>query len=169
MKKIIILAIVSLFAFAQTAHAQFYVGGSFEVTSQFKSQGNTSINLSPDLGVSVGDWCFGSAIGFSYDHFSSQKNQFSFSLTPYAEYFFWSSGPFSFYVEAGMDLKWNPTGTGTSFDCVPYLDPGVSFTITEHWAVMGQVGILSYSTLEKQLTFGNKNFAALSLGLYYNL
>ena len=33
MKKTIILAIVGLFAFAQAANAQFYVGGSFHINN----------------------------------------------------------------------------------------------------------------------------------------
>lgn len=161
MKKTLLLAIVGLFAFMQTANAQFYVGGSFQVSTQFTENPVTQIGFSPDLGYSVGDWSFGSTFEATYISGSSQP--FGFTVNPYAEYFFWSSGAFSFYVEGGVGLSWIGF-----FTCTPYLAPGVSLDLTDHWSVLAQIGKLGYDTHAKSLIFTSSGAAALSLGLYYS-
>lgn len=162
MKKSILLVIVSLFAFVQAANAQFYVGGSFHVSTQFtESQNNTHIGFSPDLGYTIGDWCIGSV--FEVSSISGSTKSFGFTANPYVEYFFWSSGALSFFVEGGVGLTW-----GEHFSCNPYLAPGISFDVSDHWSVLGHIGRLGYDTLSKTLVFTTSGASALSLGLYYS-
>lgn len=161
MKKAIVLAIIGLFAFVQAAKAQFYVGGSFHISSEFTENPTTSIGLSPDLGYTLGDWCFGAALSLNV----TGGNQGTvFTATPYVEYFFWSSGALSFFVEGGADLDW----AGSTFSFYPYVAPGISFDISDHWSVLGHIGRLGYNTLNKQLVFTTSGASALSLGLYYS-
>lgn len=162
MKTSIILAIVSLFAFVQAANAQFYVGGSFHVATQFtESQNNTQIGFSPDLGYTIGDWCIGSV--FEISSISGLSKSFGFTANPYVEYFFWSSGALSFFVEGGVGLTW-----GEHFSCYPYIAPGICFDVSDHWSVLGHIGRLGYDTLSKTLVFTTSGASALSLGLYYS-
>lgn len=100
MKKTIILAIVGLFAFAQAANAQFYVGGSFHINSSLAEERSTYIGFSPDLGYTVGKWCFGSILDLSVVDGST-----AFTANPYVEYYFWESGPVSFFVEGGLMFR----------------------------------------------------------------
>jgi hypothetical protein len=161
MRKTIVLAIVGLLAFVQAASAQFYVGGSFHLSTQFTENPVTQIGFSPDLGYTVGDWCFGST--FELSSTSGEIKRFSFTVNPYVEYYFWSAGAFSFFIEGGAGFSW-----GDYFNCTPYLAPGVSFQVSDHWSVLGQIGRLGYDTHEKSLVFTTRGAAALSLGLYYS-
>lgn len=160
MKKAVILAIVSLFAFVQAANAQFYVGGSVYVSTQFQETTVTHIGLTPDVGYTWGNWCFGSSFNLAS---TTGRDNFTFTATPYAEYFFWSSGPVSFFVEAGVGLTW-----GSRFSFNPYVAPGISFKISDHWDVMGHIGRLAYDSIDKTLLFSTTGVGALSLGLYYS-
>ena len=65
MKKTLILAIVGLFAFVHSASAQFYVGGSFHINSRLAEEKSLYVGFSPDLGYTVGDWCFGSVLNLA--------------------------------------------------------------------------------------------------------
>lgn len=160
MKKAVLLAIVSLFAFIQTANAQFYVGGSVYVSTRFQETTVTHVGLSPDVGYTLGDWCFGSTFNLSA---TSGANNLSFTATPYVEYFFWSSGPLSFFVEGGVGLTW-----GSRFFYNPYIAPGISFQVSDHWSVLGHIGRLGYDSMDKTLLFSTSGAGALSLGLYYS-
>ena len=93
MKKTLILAIVGLFAFVHSASAQFYVGGSFHINSRLADEKSMYVGFSPDLGYTLGDWCFGSVLELAV-----QDGSAAFRATPYVEYYFWHSGPVSFFV-----------------------------------------------------------------------
>ena len=169
-----ILAIVALVAFAQVASAQFYIGGSVQFNAQFQEDHPMAIGLAPDLGVNLGDWCIGAAFGLSANRNNvSGWDGFSFSVTPYAEYFFWESGPVSFYIEGGVGLtwdKWTEEGERSpsrAFSCSPYIAPGICFSLSEHWDVMGLIGGLEYDTATRSLSIGNSGFSDLSIGLFY--
>ena len=164
MGKKIILAMVVLVAFAQVASAQFYIGGSVQFNTEFRGDNPMEIALAPDLGVSFGDWCIGSVFSLSGSrNNASGWEGLCFSVTPYVEYFFWESGPVSFYVEGGAGLTWD----SSAFSCTPYIAPGICFSLSDHWDVMGLIGGLEYDTLTKSLSFGNSGFSDLSVGLYY--
>ncbi len=158
MKKTIILAIVGLFALAQAANAQFYVGGSFHINSSLAEERSTYFGFSPDLGYTVGKWCFGSILDLSVVNGST-----AFTANPYVEYYFWESGPVSFFVEGGLALTWN---RGFSYN--PYVAPGISFAISDHWSVLGHIGRLGYDSLTQSLQFSISKAASLGLGLYYS-
>ena len=160
MKKTFILTIIGLLAVLPDAGAQFYVGGSFHVSTRLADERGTSFSISPDIGYSVGNWCLGSSI----EWFSTGEGDGpGLTVNPYAEYFFWSSGPLSFFVEGGIGLTWCG-----GFSCTPYLAPGISFNISDRWSVMGHIGRLGYDSLEKTLEFSTSAASALALGLYYS-
>ena len=158
MKKTILMAIVGLFAFVHSASAQFYVGGSFHINSRLSEEKSLYIGFSPDLGYTVGDWCFGSVLDLAI-----QDGGAAFTATPYVEYYFWNSGPVSFFVEGGVGLTWDKV-----FSYNPYVAPGISFAISDHWSVLGHIGRLGYDSLTKSLEFSISKAASLSLGLYYS-
>ena len=87
----------------------------------------------------------------------------AFTANPYVEYYFWESGPVSFFVEGGLALTWNK---GFSYN--PYVAPGISFAISDHWSVLGHIGRLGYDSLTQSLQFSISKAASLGLGLYYS-
>lgn len=158
MKRTILVAILGLFAFVQSAHAQFYVGGSFHVNSRVTEKNSTFIGFSPDLGYSVGNWSYGACLDLTIEDGST-----AFTANPYVEYYFWTSGPVSFFAEGGVSLTWN---NGFSYE--PYVAPGIMFTVSDHWSVLGHIGRLGYNSLNKTIEFSISKAASLSLGLYYS-
>jgi hypothetical protein len=159
-------------AFSATAKAQLYVGGSISVGANFNENKYISLDISPDIGYSFGDWCAGASLTMYLNNGdSTPSTDISISIAPYAEYYFWRSGPLSFYLEGGVDVKVNRYYTDTDSSIrthvAPYLSPGIEISLTDHWSLMCQVGRLEYGIMTQNLNF-RLDGEALSLGLYHS-
>jgi len=159
--KTVIITAICLIAFSATAKAQLYVGGFFSVGANFNENKYISLDISPDIGYSFGDWSAGASLTlFISKNENSSTPDISVSIAPYAEYYFWRSGPLSFYLEGGVDVK-------VKTNVAPYLSPGIEISLTDHWSLMCQVGRLEYGIMTGNLNF-RLDGEALSLGLYHS-
>lgn len=170
--KTVIITAICLIAFSATAKAQLYVGGFFSVGANFNENKYISLDISPDIGYSFGDWSAGASLTlFISKNENSSTPDISVSIAPYAEYYFWRSGPLSFYLEGGVDVKANryytDTDSSIKTNVAPYLSPGIEISLTDHWSLMCQVGRLEYGIMTGNLNF-RLDGEALSLGLYHS-
>lgn len=170
MKKIILI-LVSLAAISLCeARAQLYLGGSLSLSTRM-SENSRFLDVMPEVGYALGDWCVGTVLEFNFSSDGTGETydaQHAIGFTPYVEYYFWESGPLSFYAEAGCEFRFfrslNPTFNSTRI--CPYLAPGLEFSLSDHWSVISQLGQLEWNSNDKSLNF-DINGSALSLGLLY--
>lgn len=165
-KKLTILAALLLFCIP--LRAQFYLGGAASVahSGSYKS---LSTSLRPDVGYSFGQLSVGVAVVFeTYRSSPDENSTTSFGLSPYLQYYVWSSGNFSLYLEGGIGYyRFNSFSPEDSFArWAPYLAPGISFAVTEHWSLEGQLGRLEYNSHLRNTEFSWMG-DDVRVGLYY--
>ena len=166
-KKLTILAAL-LLLFSLPLRAQFYLGGAASVahSGSYKS---LTMSLRPDVGYSFGQLSVGVAAVFETYHSNlDESNTTSFGFSPYLQYFVWSSGNFSFYLEGGVGYyRLTSSAPEDSFTrWTPYLAPGISFAVTEHWSLEGQLGRLEYNSHLRNTEFSWMG-DDVRVGLYY--
>lgn len=164
-KKLITLAALLLFAIP--LHAQLYVGGAVSVSHSGSNQ-TFSTSFRPDIGYSFGR--FAAGVAFLAETYTSLEEggdkTTNLSLAPYVEYHFWSSDNLSLYVEGGVGHSRFVGFESRYSRWTPYLGLGVSFALTDHWTLEGQLGRLEYDSYFRNTQF-NWSGDALSVGLYY--
>lgn len=105
MKKIVLSVIVALIAI--TANAQVYVGGTFGVGSdKVETEGtevrNTTFKILPEVGYELSeDWSVGTVVGYEYNKSGDVKTN-TFTIVPYARYFFLSSNVVRLFADGGF-------------------------------------------------------------------
>ena len=165
MKKIILTLIASLLL-GIPAMAQWCVGGSINYGASYKEHTH-SINIKPDVSYTFGNVCVGASLTIElfYDQSNPNPTQ-SYGISPYVQYYVFSVGPVSLYFEGGVGILNTQYSEGPAWRFTPYINPGLSVELTEHWSVMGYLGRLEYDTYNQYLAFGLEasNFG---VGVYY--
>ena len=173
MKKTIIIAVIALLGVCREAGAQVYIGGSFSVHSSFQDTPSTSVSISPDIGYGFGKWNVGAMFSAHTVSFAdSGLSSLRIGITPYAEYYVFSAGPVSLFVEGGVGLLlsryfYTDQEPTSRFIFNPYLSPGIEITLADHFSVMCQLGRLEWDSEGQSLGFSMSG-EALNLGLYYS-
>ncbi len=166
MKKILITLVLCCMA-AWQAHAQFAIGGHISFGGNTKSN-NFTVDFRPDLSYTFGDFCAGVTLRFDfYDNPDNNDRQIGWGFTPYLQYYFWSLGRVSLLAEAGLDVartNFYPEDRPWLFE--PYLSPGLSIELTEHWSVMGYLGRVSWESQNHNWIF-SLSPEGYSLAVYY--
>lgn len=112
MKKIVLSVIVALIAI--TANAQVYVGGTFGVGSdKVETEGtevrNTTFKILPEVGYELSeDWSVGTVVGYEYNKSGDVKTN-TFTIVPYARYFFLSSNVVRLFADGGFGFSTSKT------------------------------------------------------------
>lgn len=172
MKKTLILIVIALLGFCREASAQFYIGGSLTAHTSFNNSRSTALSIAPDIGYGFGNWNVGTMLNaYTFHSEDEPGTTLRLSVTPYAEYYFFSAGPVSLFAEAGIGLLFTndisdeaPHG---QFFVNPYLAPGIEISLTDHFSVMCHLGRLEWSSELNDLNL-TMSGEALALGLYYN-
>lgn len=163
-KLLILLAFLCL---SIPAHAQWCIGGSVN----FKHSGmnrSSSLTLKPDISYGFGHVSVGATLLFDlYTFYGEDRSDLSFGVNPYVQYYFWSSGNLSLYAEGGVDLTRNIFPDNTYNRAEFYLCPGIEYSLTDHWALMGTLGRLEYDTYTRAFALG-LDAANFSFGVYYS-
>lgn len=166
MKKILITLVLCCMA-AWQAHAQFCIGGhiSFSGNTQDKQ---FSVDFRPDFSYTFGKFSAGVTLRFDFFNNSENVNQIGWGFSPYLQYYFWELGRVSLLVEGGAavnHLNYNNDNPQWQFE--PYVSPGLSIDLTDHWSVMGYLGRLSWDSLYHSWNF-NLSPEGYSLAVYYS-
>ncbi len=161
MKKLVLMFVCAMGVFA--AQAQFFVGGSLELfIDQEAGQDVGRVKIAPEFGYAINDqWTVAGAIGYSRNWY---RNEFFFA--PYARWTFFNKGIVGLHVDGGFGISVDASddaGFEVGFK------PGISFKVTEHFAMVGNVGFLGFRT---NYLGNNKSGLSLSgndfgVSLYY--
>ena len=164
-QKLFLLAALLLFSFP--LHAQWFVGGAVSFNNSQLNH-TTNINFRPDIGYGFGKVNVGVVFLAEYYRFSEDNvTEWNLGISPYAQYYFWSSGILSLFLEGGVAFTRYITREEPYTRWVPYLTPGMEITLTDHWSVVGYLGRIGYDSFSKTVEIGveMENFA---VGVYYN-
>ena len=172
MKKTIIIAIIALLGLSREASAQLYIGGSLTAHASFNNSRSIAVSVAPDIGYGFGNWNVGTMLNaYTYHDHEDLGSSLRLSVTPYAEYYFFSAGPVSLFAEAGLGLLFTndivdeaPKG---QFFVNPYLAPGIEISLTDHFSVMCHLGRLEWNSEINDINL-TMSGESLSLGLYYS-
>ncbi len=172
MKKTIIIAIIALLGFSREASAQLYIGGSLTAHASFNNSRSIAVSVAPDIGYGFGNWNVGTMLNaYTYHDQEEPGSSLRISVTPYAEYYFFSAGPVSLFAEAGIGFLFtndlvDETPKGQLF-VNPYLAPGIEISLTDHFSVMCHLGRLEWNSEIKDINLSMSG-ESLALGLYYS-
>ena len=75
--------------------------------------------------------------------------------------------PEKLYAEGGVDLTRNIYPDSVYNRAQFYLCPGIEYSLTDHWALMGSLGRLEYDTYSRAFALG-LDAANFSFGVYYS-
>ena len=172
MKKTIIIAIIALLGLSREASAQLYIGGSLTAHASFNNSRSIAVSVAPDIGYGFGNWNVGTMFNaYTYHDQEEPGTSLRLSVTPYAEYYFFSAGPVSLFAEAGIGLLFTndisdeaPHG---QFFYNPYLAPGIEISLTDHFSVMCHLGRLEWNSEINDISL-TMSGESLALGLYYS-
>ncbi|MDL2231519.1 porin family protein [Porphyromonadaceae bacterium OttesenSCG-928-L07] len=146
--------------FAGTASIGVFDGGTgmapFTGFMQDKS-GNgekmTRIGLAPELGYFFTDkFCVGMGVFYSHVKLEAAMGKTKLNIVgfnPYACYYFWGVGNFSFYARGGIDfasMSVKDGGNSTYFAIGVY--PGITYNLTEAIALSASFGQLAYQDFD---------------------
>ena len=172
MKKTIIIAIIALLGLSREASAQLYIGGSLTAHAGFNNSRSISVSIAPDIGYGFGNWNVGTMLNaYTYHDQEEPGSSLRISVTPYAEYYFFSAGPVSLFAEAGIGFLFtndlvDETPKGQLF-VNPYLAPGIEISLTDHFSVMCHLGRLEWNSEINDISL-TMSGESLALGLYYS-
>ncbi|TAK34344.1 MAG: hypothetical protein EPO28_16225 [Saprospiraceae bacterium] len=133
--------------FGQTGKGSVLLGGTAGFTKQFESAGDLfSITLSPTFGYFVADKIvLGGQLGFGYSK-SGDFSVSSFSLTPFARYYFGPEGTLKFFIQGEGGFLTSKFKGGFSDESLSGAifggGPGIAIFLNDHVAIEG---ILKYS------------------------
>ena len=172
MKKTIIIAIIALLGLSREASAQLYIGGSLTAHASFNNNRSIAVSVAPDIGYGIGNWNVGTMLNaYTYHDQEEPGTSLRLSVTPYAEYYFFSAGPVSLFAEAGIGFLFtndlvDEAPKGQLF-VNPYLAPGIEISLTDHFSVMCHLGRLEWNSEINDISL-TMSGESLALGLSYS-
>ncbi|MCD8236134.1 MAG: porin family protein [Prevotellaceae bacterium] len=167
MKKVLLTAIMGVFA--MVSNAQVWVGGSlgFDYTDVKDAGSVTSVSFAPEVGYNLNDkWAIGISIEEQYVNVSpehgSSDNGNNFAIAPFARYTFANSGKVSFFVDGGVIFGSTEFNTSNGFqkfnDSESYwgigIRPGVKIGLTDRLSLVTKLGYFGYQHMEDINEFG---------------
>lgn len=159
MKKVFLLCIAAMMAFA--ANAQVYIGGQVSFTANSDNKTN-ALTILPEVGYTFNEhWTVGGTIGFVSAKVGDNTTSW-FAFGPYARYTFLELGPVSVFCDGGFSILSGNDDTTWSVG----LYPGIAIPVGEKLSFVAHVGELSYSS---NTTFNlGVNANNVTAGLYYS-
>ena len=164
-QKVILFAALLLLTIP--VHAQWVVGGSFSFRTSASNKTN-DIVFRPDVSYSFGKVSVGATLTVDcYNFYDQHRTDWSLGITPYVQYYLWSSGVLSFFLEGGIPYYRTINTDNSSHRFAPYVSPGLEISITDHWSVIGYLGRLEYDTQFKTFQF-SAEMDSFGVGVYYS-
>ena len=185
---------VAALATSLTASAQLWVGGSLDFDNSKEWQNDksrTDWSISPKVGYALDD-ALEVGLGFGISGASFENNletkssQLTFSVAPFVRYSYFSEGNFSLFVEGNVSYYYysgnqepnvGETVKTSNWSFGVNILPGFKYTLTDHFALVGTFGRLSYNHyrpdkedpawIGAQNSFGFNLHSGYSIGLYY--
>lgn len=146
MKKILLLLCVV--AFAMSAKAQVYLGGSFAITHDGDLDA-TNFTLAPEIGYKLNDmWHFGLEIGYTHANKSKTGEDWdvnAFHFAPYARWNYFNKGILRLFLEGGLGIstyKVEEHDNHNGFEIG--IKPGLALDVTNHFSFITKFGFLGY-------------------------
>lgn len=191
MKKMFLMAAMAVAS--MTANAQMWIGGSvgadFDHTNNSKTV--SKFTLSPEVGYNLNEK-FAVAMAINYNLTNTNPKVgvahqvHTFSVAPYARYFFAQSGKVGFFVDGGVICGINRLGGHFGGDMADAtltvgagLRPGVALSLNDKVTLVAKLGYLGYIHEEGEYDFDGSKGArhnkfgfgidnnSLSFGIYY--
>lgn len=161
MKKLIL--VLTLAVMAVSAHAQVYLGGSFN----FSAKKNAQVSILPEVGYAFSDnMAAGLVVGYANDESVTWLEGASAVLiAPYFRYTFINAGPVRLFVDAEFQIGIVNEGNQSAANWNLGIRPGLALPITDHLSFVGHFGRLGY--YEKTFSFG-VNASTFLAGIYYS-
>lgn len=201
MKKIIFAA-AALFAFGfanaqdakeESAGGMGFANGDIFITGSvgFNSESTgdlkeNTFNIAPSVGFFVSDnIAIGGRLGYSSSKFDDgigdDAESSTFSIGAFGRYYATPGSQFSMFVELGANYRSTSSNDGSGDEDVKStgfgiaLAPGISYFVSDNWAIEASIAALSYNTdkpdfdgAESTDNFGlNVDFTNVSVGVIY--
>lgn len=149
MKKLILAAIIALFAVSANAQ-KYYLGGSLGFWRN-SDEKTTSFTIAPEIGVNVSNRvAIGLGIGYGYaDIDGSSVN--TFTASPYARYTCCTLGPVKLFLDGGVDFSLLSGSGETYYAWGVGIKPGVSFDLNDKFSILAHVGFLGYRNVDSEV------------------
>jgi hypothetical protein len=195
MKKIILSALaVCAFGFAQAqdnkdsgnggkgfTNGDIFISGSLNVSSTKNGDAKTSsFGIMPKVGFFVtDDIAVGGMVGFNSSKDADENKTNTFNVGAFGRWYATPASDFSFMVELGVSYensKYTDNATDTDYKSSGFgvaLSPGVSYFLSDHFAMEAQIAALSFNSQkpdggDSATSFGlNANLTNVSVGLVY--
>ncbi|MBR5934855.1 MAG: porin family protein [Bacteroidaceae bacterium] len=168
------LFVVATLATCMTASAQFWVGGSFNFSTNSVKDGDatTSWGISPEVGYALDDQIeVGLGCGIGGTKVGDAKTT-NFQIAPFARYTFFSEGNFSIFGQAKVAFNYNKVGDDGTSNFGVAIQPGVKYAVSEKFSFVALLGqglyFTSYSDGNTKSDFGVDFKDKLSLGIVYS-
>lgn len=177
MKKIVLVCMVAFLAIS--ANAQVYVGGTFGISSVKETakeveMKTTSFKILPEIGYELDEnWSLGTVVGYEYKKSGDLKIN-TFTVAPYARYFFLKSDLARLFADAGFGFS---TSKVKDYDAANSwnigIKPGIAIKLSDHFSLVAKYGFFGYSKEEGILGGEVKKFGLnfdtdeLSFGFHY--
>lgn len=179
MKKLMLTAMVALFAVAANAQ-DLFLGGTVNFWDNSDAK-HTSFGIAPEIGYNLSDaWALGMQVGYSYEKVDEIKIN-SIGVAPYARYSYLIAGPVKLFLDGGFDFETAKLKGGDSYNAWSIgIHPGVSIALNNKFSLVAHIGFLgyqdvddeiapAYAELGKEKGWGLKMSGYnLSFGFYYN-
>lgn len=147
MKKLL-LSLLCVVAFAMSAKAQVYLGGSFAITHDGDLDA-TNFTLAPEIGYKLNDtWHFGLEIGYTHAEKSKKGEDWdvnAFHFAPYARWNYFDKGMLRLFLEGGLGVstyKVEDHDNHNGFEIG--IKPGLALDVTNHFSFITKFGFLGY-------------------------
>lgn len=152
MKKLLLTAIILLVT-TISASAQWFVGGSLDITAG----DNSRISIAPEAGFAIDD-----KLTVAAKVTLNLKSPSSYILNPYLRYSYFKTNKVNFFIDGGVGIHIKgDSGWNLAFK------PGVSYSINDHWTVLAHVGDVGYYHLKSGHDFRIRVDNVFGLTLYY--
>lgn len=142
-----------VFGFARS-YFMVYVGGTFGVGSdKVETEGtevkNTTFKILPEVGYELNeDWSVGTVVGYEYNKSGDVKTN-TFTIVPYARYFFLSSNVVRLFADGGFGFSTSKTKGNDALNSWNIgIKPGIAIKLSDHFCLVAKYGFLGYSKKE---------------------
>ena len=175
MKKIFLTLMVMVAAVA--ANAQVWVGGSFGFWANSDAEYSETkriLNISPEVGYDLSEnWSV--ALVLEYSSFKAEGFNVmdGFAVAPYVRYNVVKSGNFKLFFDGGFEIGTVGGGDEDYSTWNVGIKPGVSYSLSEKFSIVGHMGFLGYQDADKEIAnaiqrgFGFDFSNEMTFGIYY--
>lgn len=160
------LLLAALLLLSVPAQAQWCIGGFVSFSHSWRNK-TSDFSFKPDVSYGFGNVSVGASLILErYSFYDEGRYDMYFGLAPYVQYYYWSTGPLSLLVEGGVQFTRNIAPDSVYNRWEPYLTPGLEFSLSDHWSLVGYLGRLEYDSYSKTFRIG-LDAASFTFGVYY--